>query len=85
MSIGAGIFMFVVGAILAFALNFEVSWVDLQLVGYILMVGGLVTVLIGLILLFRRRRAVSTSRSAVDPSAGERVTRSSTSTDDPLV
>ncbi len=85
MSIGAGIFMFVVGAILAFALNIEASWVDLHLVGYILMVGGVVTVLIGLFLLFRRRHAVSTTQSAADPVAGERVTRSSTSTDGPLV
>jgi nitrate reductase gamma subunit len=63
MSIGAGIFMFVVGAILAFALNVEASWIDLQLVGYLLMAGGVVTVLIGLVLLFRRRSAVSTTRS----------------------
>jgi hypothetical protein len=66
MSIGAGIFMFVVGAILAFALNVEASWIDLHLVGYLLMAGGVVTVLIGLVVLFRRRRAVSTTRSS-DP------------------
>jgi hypothetical protein len=85
MSIGAGIFMFVVGAILAFALNVEASWIDLQLVGYLLMAGGVVTVLIGLVFLFRRRSAVSTTRSAADPVSGERVTQRSTTADDHLV
>jgi membrane-bound ClpP family serine protease len=85
MSIGAGIFMFVVGAILAFALRVEASWIDLQLVGYLLMAGGVVTVLIGLVFLFRRRSAVSTTRSAGDPVSGERVTQRSTTSDDHLV
>ena len=35
MSIGAGIALFVIGAILAFALQVTVDWLDLQLVGYI--------------------------------------------------
>ena len=33
MSIGTGIFLFVVGAILRFALNVQLSWINLQLVG----------------------------------------------------
>ncbi len=85
MSIGAGIFMFVVGAILAFALNVEASWIDLQLVGYLLMAGGVVTVVIGLAFLFRRRSAVATTRTVADPVAGERVTQRSASSDGPLV
>jgi hypothetical protein len=40
MSIGLGIFLMVVGAILAFAVDLTVPGVDLQLVGYILMGGG---------------------------------------------
>jgi membrane-bound ClpP family serine protease len=83
-SIGLGIFLFVVGAILTFALNFESEFINIDLVGYILMGAGLVTVIIGIALLARRRQSVSTTRSAVDPASGERVTQRSTDSD-PLV
>ncbi|WP_457098715.1 DUF6458 family protein [Microbacterium sp. P5_E9] len=82
MSIGAGIVLFVIGAILAFALNVQVDWVNIQLVGYILMGAGLVVALIGIVLLARRRRTEVVTRSAVDPVANERVTRSASSTTD---
>jgi len=83
MSIGAGIALFVIGAILAFAVNIEVSWVNLDLIGYILMGAGFVVFLIGIILMARRRQSDTVTRTAVDPAAGERVTRSTTrSTDD---
>ena len=87
MSIGAGIVLFVIGAILAFALNVQVDWVNIQLVGYILMGAGVVIVLIGIVLLMRRRQSESVTRTAVDPVANERVTRSATSTtpDDRIV
>lgn len=81
MSIGFGIFLFVVGAILTFALNITLDWVDLDLVGYILMGAGVVITIIGIALLARRRRTVTTERSGVDPVAGERVTRRSTEAD----
>jgi hypothetical protein len=42
MGIGASIFLIAVGAILAFAVNFDVSGVDINVVGYILMIVGLV-------------------------------------------
>lgn len=84
MSIGAGIVLFVIGAILAFAVNVELDVINLTMVGYILMAGGVVVVLIGVILLMRRRSSVS--RTTVDPVNGEQVTRrsSSTPTDDVL-
>ena len=81
MSIGLGIFLFVVGAILTFALNLESELINIDLVGYILMGAGLVTVIIGIALLARRRQSVSTTRSAVDPGSGERVTQRSTDSD----
>ncbi|MGN8024641.1 DUF6458 family protein [Microbacterium sp. 22242] len=56
MGIGTGIVLFVIGAILEFALNVQVSWIDLHLVGYILMIAGVVVFLISLILLLVRRR-----------------------------
>jgi predicted membrane channel-forming protein YqfA (hemolysin III family) len=62
MSIGTGIFLFVVGAILTFALEVKLDWIDLDLVGYILMAAGVVIFLIGIIMLATRRsRARSTT------------------------
>ncbi|WP_189084711.1 DUF6458 family protein, partial [Agromyces mediolanus] len=75
MSIGFGILLFVIGAILAFALNLTVDWIDLQLVGYILMGAGVVIVIIGIVLLARRRRSIATSQTSIDPATGDRVTR----------
>ncbi len=80
MSIGTGIVLFVIGAILTFALNFETGWVNLDLIGIILMVAGAVTFIIGLVLMTRRRSAVTTSRT-IDPVNGERVTQRATDVD----
>ena len=86
MSIGLGIVLFVIGAILAFALNVSVDWIDLQLVGYILMIAGAVVVILGIVLLARRRRSVTTSHTSVDPATGDRVMRNEHSTpEDPSV
>lgn len=82
MSIGTGVVLFVIGAILSFALNLEVSWVDLRLVGYILMVAGAIIFIVGLVLMTRRRRSVATSRTAVDPANGDRISTRSSESDD---
>jgi SNF family Na+-dependent transporter len=74
MGIGSGIVLFVIGAILTFALNFRVDWIDLDLVGYILMIAGAIVFIISLVVVFRRRSSISTTRSAVDPANSERVT-----------
>lgn len=42
MGIGVSIFLIALGAILAFAVNFSVSGLDINVVGYILMIVGLV-------------------------------------------
>ena len=84
MSIGLGIVLFVIGAILTFALNITVEWIDLQLVGYILMAAGVVVVLIGIVMLARRRRTVATSHTNVDPATGDRMTRNERSTPEQL-
>ena len=81
MSIGLGIFLFVVGAILAFALNIEVAWIDLNLVGYLLMGAGFVITMIGIILMVRKRQSVTTVRSDVNPETGTRVDQRSTESD----
>ncbi|WP_308493731.1 DUF6458 family protein [Microbacterium terrisoli] len=85
MSIGLGIVLFVIGAILAFALHIDVSWIDLQLVGYILMGAGVIVVLIGIAFLLRRRRTVATSHTTVDPRTGDTVRRDEASAPDDLI
>lgn len=59
MGIGSGIVLFVIGAILAFALNVTAEWVDLTMVGYLLMGAGALIFLISLILFARRRTAAN--------------------------
>jgi len=56
MSIGTGIVLFVIGAILVFAVNVQLEFVDLNLIGYILMIAGGVVFLLGLIFMLTRRR-----------------------------
>lgn len=85
MGIGSGIALVVIGAILAFAINVNTGgFVDLHLIGYILMIAGVVVFLISLVFTLRRRRTDVTTRSAVDPG-GEQVTRRTVRDDDPTV
>jgi Domain of unknown function (DUF6458) len=48
--IGVGLLLIAVGAILAFAVNAEVQGVDVQIVGWILMIVGLIGILLDLLL-----------------------------------
>ena len=80
MSIGTGIVLFVIGAILEFALNISVSWIDLHLVGYILMIAGAVVFVLGLIFSLRKRKTITTNRTSVDPETRAQTTRRSTAT-----
>lgn len=57
MGIGVGVFLAAIGAVLAFAVQDNISDVDLTAVGYILMVAGVVGVLLELLLFAPRRRA----------------------------
>ena len=75
MSIGTGVALVVIGAILYFAVHVSVAGIDIPLVGLILMAAGAIVFVIGLILLFSRRRSVSVSRSNVDPATGECIER----------
>jgi hypothetical protein len=81
MSIGLGIFLFVVGAILRFALNVQLAWIDLQLVGNLLMGAGVVVAIIGIVLMVRKRSSITTVRTAVDPQSGENVAKRETKVD----
>jgi hypothetical protein len=55
MGIGASIFLVAVGAILTFALETEVSGIDLDTVGIILMVVGIIGLLFFTMLVWGRR------------------------------
>jgi len=87
MGIGSGVALFVIGAILAFAVDIDLGGaVDISLIGYILMIAGAVVFVLSLVLLLRRRSTVSTTRTAVDPASGEQVTsRRVSDNGDPLV
>ena len=85
MSLGLGIFLFVVGAILAFAVDLTVPGIDLRMVGYILLGAGLIVIIIGVALLARGRNSVSETRTSIDPATGSRVTRSARNDDPPIV
>ncbi len=55
MGIGASIFLIALGAILTFALDFEVSGIDIKTIGIILMIAGVLGAILTAILLSRRR------------------------------
>ena len=74
MSFGAGIFLFVAGAILAFAVNVSVTWANLHLIGYILMGAGVIGIILGFALMFRKQRSLTVTRNSVDPLNREQVT-----------
>ncbi len=61
MGIGASIFMLAVGAIIAFAVNVHVGWLDLSIVGWVLMLAGAVGLIMTFTVFNSRRRTVVTS------------------------
>ena len=83
MSIGTGIVLFVIGAILAFALNLQVDVINLQLVGYFLMGAGVLVFVIGLALMMRKRQSITTVHNGLDANGGSvQQRRTSTTPDD---
>jgi hypothetical protein len=60
MGIGAGVFLIAAGAILAFAVHAQVSGIDIQTIGVILMVVGALGVALDLAVFAPRRRTVRT-------------------------
>ena len=50
MGIGGGIFLIVVGAILAFAVRDSIDAIDLTMIGYICMAAGVIALIIALVL-----------------------------------
>ncbi|AZI58861.1 hypothetical protein EH165_12650 [Nakamurella antarctica] len=62
MGIGLGVFLIVIGAIMSFGVKATLADFDLTTIGYILMGGGLLVILLTLLVLMpRTRRARSTA------------------------
>lgn len=70
---GSGIGLIIIGAIIAFALNVHVSWVNLTVLGEILMAGGVIMVIVGAVVYFRGRSTTTTS-SHLDSYGNESLT-----------
>ena len=85
MSIGTGIVLFVIGAVLAFAINLENPVVDLHLIGYILMGAGFVVFALGMVFMLRKRQSVTTVSSGVGANGETVQQRSTSSNDSPIV
>ena len=68
MSIGVGIFLMVVGAILTFAIQDSWSAVNLSVVGVILMAAGVLGIVLSFYITNRRRRVET---DAIDPAVEE--------------
>jgi small neutral amino acid transporter SnatA (MarC family) len=81
MGIGTGVFLFIVGAIITFGLNFEVEWVDQTFIGYLFMAGGAVVFLISLVMVFKKRSTTIKSQSEINPQAGVKSTETRTESD----
>ena len=75
MTIGGSIALIIIGAILRFAVTWTPNGIDLQIVGDILIVGGVIGLIISLsFLIARRRRSTSTQvyeeRRYTEPPGG---------------
>jgi hypothetical protein len=67
MTIGASIFLIAVGAILKYAVNASISGIEIQTVGLILMIAGVVGLVIGLFLLTQEGRRGRVTYDDRDP------------------
>ena len=77
MRLGTAIVLLALGAILTFALRVDVSGIDLQVVGWILMIVGALGIVLELAIWGpRSRRRVTHTEGYADPAAGAPVRRS---------
>ncbi len=81
MGIGSSIFLIAVGAILAFAVDATVAGIDIQVVGAILMVAGVIGLLLTLVVFAPRRRRTVTQTSSGQPAAQDTRTSRTTTED----
>ncbi len=74
MGIGIGIVLLVVGAILAFAVNADIAGIDVHVIGWIVMAGGLLALVIGLVIGLPRSRRARTTAVTTDDAGRHYVT-----------
>jgi hypothetical protein len=67
MGIGASVFLIAVGAIITFALNWRVGVVNMDVVGWILMVAGVIGLIFTALIWGRRSSTVVERRDVDDP------------------
>ncbi|MEW2356146.1 DUF6458 family protein [Spirillospora sp. NPDC029432] len=65
MTIGGSLALIIIGAILAYAVDLDLSGVDIRVVGIILMIGGLAGLVIGIVRIATARRRVPPPPPAV--------------------
>lgn len=77
MTVGVGILLFVIGAILAFAVEVDLRVIDGVTLGYILMLAGVVVAILSVAMGRRgvRHETVTTAAPAREPAPGETVER----------
>lgn len=61
MGIGVSVFLIALGAILTFALDLQVGFLDIDVVGWILMVAGVIGLIVTMFIWGGRRREVVTT------------------------
>lgn len=66
MTIGGSIGLIIVGAILAFAVTYDLAGLDINIIGFILMIGGLIGLIAGLVMAQRARTTTRTERVVDD-------------------
>ena len=65
MGIGTSIFLIAVGAILAFAVNADISGLEISTIGLILMICGVLGLIISMVMLNTARRGTTAERTVV--------------------
>jgi hypothetical protein len=73
MGIGASIFLIAVGAILAFAVDANLGWLNISVVGWVLMLAGLAGLLTTAYFWSNRRRTVVAAPAREDRVVQQRV------------
>ncbi|MEV4480006.1 DUF6458 family protein [Micromonospora coxensis] len=73
MGIGVGIFLIAVGAIFAFAIDANLGWLNVNVVGWVLMLVGVVSLLLTLYFWNTRRRTVVATPVRTDRVVADRV------------
>jgi hypothetical protein len=69
MGIGSGIFLLAAGAILAFAVHATVAGINIQIVGWVLMATGVLSLTLTMLVFSPRRRQTLTRTRGATPGA----------------